>query len=56
MEDFARTMRERDVYLAYFREGDDWFEFPSIEDMQSFVPLRAVAETQDGTIYVAAGQ
>ena len=56
MEDLARTMRQRDVYLAYFKEGDDWFEFPSIEDIQSFVPLRAVAETQDGTIYAVAGR
>jgi len=56
MEDFARTMRERDVYLAYFKEGDDWFEFPSLQDMQSIVPLRAVADTQDGTIYAAAGR
>jgi hypothetical protein len=56
MEDFARTMRAPDVYLAYFKEGDDWFVFPSIEEVQSYVPLRDVAQTQDGTIYVAAGQ
>ena len=56
MEDLARTMHERDVYLAYFKEGDDWFDFPSVKDIQSFVPLRAVAETQDGTLYAAAGQ
>jgi hypothetical protein len=56
MKDFARTMRERDVYLAYFNEGDDWFVFPSIEEMQSSVPLRAVVKTEDGTIYVAVGQ
>jgi hypothetical protein len=56
MEDLARTMRERDVYLAYFKEGDDWFDFPSVNDIQSFVPLRAVAEIQDGTIYAAAGR
>lgn len=56
MEDFAETMRENDVYLAYFKEGDTWFAFPSIKDMQSFVPLRAVAETEDGTIYPAAGR
>jgi hypothetical protein len=56
MEDFANTMRENDVYLAYFKEGDDWFEFPSMKDLQSIVPLRAVAETKDGTIYAAAGR
>jgi hypothetical protein len=53
MEDFAETMREDDVYLAYFDAGDPWFAFPSIEDMQSFLPLHAVAETEDGTIYAA---
>lgn len=56
MEEFASTMREDDVYLAYFKEGDAWFAFPSMKDMQSFVPLRAVAETEDGTIYAATGQ
>ena len=56
MEEFARTMRGHDVYLAYFKEGDAWFAFPSIRDMQSFVPLHAVAETEDGTIYAAAGR
>ena len=53
MEEFAETMRENDVYLAYFTEGDAWFAFPSIKDTQSFVPLRAVEETEDGTIYAA---
>ena len=56
MEEFARTMHEHDVYLAYFKEGDAWLAFPSIKDMQSFVPLRVVAETEDGTIYAAAGR
>ena len=56
MEEFARTMREHDVYLAYFREGDSWLAFPSIEEMQSFVPLRAVAETEEGIIYAAVIQ
>lgn len=56
MEDFARTMRGRDVHLAYFKDGDDWFVFPSIEEIQSFIPLRTVAEKQDGTIYVVAGR
>jgi len=56
MEDFAETMRENDVYFAYFKEGDPWFAFPSIKDMQSFVPLRAVAETEDGIIFAAAGR
>ena len=56
MEDFAKTMREHHVYLAYFKEGDDWFEFPSLNDLQAIVPMRAVAETKDGTIYAAAGQ
>jgi hypothetical protein len=56
MEDFAKTMSEDDVYLAYFKEGDAYFAFPSIQEMQSFVPLRAVAQTEDGTIYAAAGR
>jgi hypothetical protein len=54
MEDFARTMRERDVYLAYFKQGDDWFVFPTMKDMQAIIPLRAVMETEEGTIYAAA--
>jgi len=54
MEEFARTMRERDVYLAYFNQGDDWFTFPPMKDIQIIVPLRAVAETEEGTIYAAA--
>jgi hypothetical protein len=56
MEEFAETMHEKNVYLAYFNARDDWFAFPSIKDLQSFIPLRAVAETQDGTIYAAASQ
>lgn len=54
MTEFAQTLHEHDVYLAYFKDGDDWFAFPSLEDMQAFVPLRAVAETPEGTIYAAA--
>jgi hypothetical protein len=53
MEDFADTLREDNVYLAYFKEGDNWFAFPAVKDVQSFVLLRAVAETEDGTIYAA---
>jgi hypothetical protein len=56
MEYFAENMGEDHVYLAYFKKADAWFEFPSIKDIQSFVPLRAVAETEDGTIYAAAGR
>jgi hypothetical protein len=56
MEDFAETMREKDVYLAYFKARDDWFAFPSIQEMQSVVPLHLVAEAEDGTLYAAAGQ
>jgi hypothetical protein len=56
MEDFAEAMREPDVYLAYFKEGNDSCVFPSIRDLRSIVPLRAVAETEDGTIYAAAGR
>jgi len=54
MADFAETMREDGVYLAYFKGGDDWFAFPSVKDVESFVPLRVVMETEDGTIYEAA--
>jgi hypothetical protein len=56
MEEFARTMRESDVYLAYFKQGDDWYAFPPMKDMRSIIPLRAVAETEEGTIYAAAGR
>lgn len=56
MEYFAENMGEDHVYLAYFKNGDDWFVFPSMKDIQAFVPLRTVAETQDGTIYAAAGR
>jgi hypothetical protein len=56
MDEFARTMREHDVYLAHFKEGDAWIAFPSIKEMQSFVPLRAVAEKEEGTIYAAVGR
>jgi hypothetical protein len=56
MDDFAETMREKGVYLAYFKARDNWFAFPSIQEMQSVVPLRPVAETEDGTLYAMAGQ
>ncbi len=56
MEKFARTLRERDVYLAWYKQGDDWYKFPSMKDVQSAVPLRVVAETEEGTIYEASGR
>jgi hypothetical protein len=56
MEEFAETMHERDVYLAYFKKADDWFTFASLQDLQALVSLRVVVETADGTIYAAAGR
>jgi hypothetical protein len=54
LQAFARALRQPNVYLAYFKQGDDWFQFPSLEEIQASVPLEVVEEAEDGTIFSAA--
>jgi hypothetical protein len=56
LRDFAQMLQEKNVFLAYFKHGDDWFAFPPIEEIQTLVPLRVLAETADGSLFVAAAQ
>ena len=53
---FSRALQEGNVFIAYYKQGDDWFRFPSLEEIQALVPLRVLAETEEGTIFTAAGR
>ncbi len=53
LQAFVRALRQTNVYLAYFKQGDDWFQFPSLEEIRTCVPLEVVEEAEDGTIFAA---
>ncbi len=54
LQSFTRALRQTNVYLAYFKQGDEWFQFPSIEEIRACVPLQVVEEADDGTIFEVA--
>jgi hypothetical protein len=56
MQAFASALRKKNVFLAYFKKGDDWFQFPDLEEIKALIPLRVLAETEDGTLFAATNR
>ncbi len=51
MKSMADDIRDSSAVLAYFREGDKWLVYPTIEEIERFIPLRAVEQLPDGELY-----
>jgi hypothetical protein len=53
---FTDVMRQPGVYLASYNQGDAWYSFPTLDEIKGLLPLRLIAETEDGTIYGTAAR
>lgn len=52
MESMAETLKSGNAAIVFFDNDRDELDIPTIQDVSAFLPLKLVAKTADGAIYI----
>lgn len=53
MKSMAADIRDSSALLVYFKRTPGWYVLPTLEEIRETVPLRSIAELNDGGLYEA---